>query len=256
MLRKKNGVRRNRAQRKILNCKHLDIEIRTAIAVIIDHLSHKSDYCLAWPSAQHIANKLGRCRRSAQWYIKIIKRLEIFTWQQLSPDDAVEYVRQKYGFRINLDRCNRQAPNLFEVNDDHSLWNSKGIPKDLDKEMGAIARAVKEQRNRKTTSRLSSNPNKLPHSQTKYDVVKIRQQILRHQSRCQNGDANFTTNGDANFTQVLELSFADSTNETPNAWPALPVISSPKDLPQADLCPIGSDTIDTPPAHHLARGPG
>jgi DNA-binding transcriptional ArsR family regulator len=158
-----NASRRNRAHRKIRTSRHLSSEIKITIAAILDLLSPKSDYCLAWPSAATLARRIGKSRRTVLWHLKAIKELGIFTVHRFSPQGATAFVQKKYGIEINLERCRCQAPNLFEVSVDHPLWDeSKTIPPEVENEWKQIVKQVKDSRNTKTTSRLSSDITRRP----------------------------------------------------------------------------------------------
>jgi hypothetical protein len=158
-----NAARRNNALRKIRAAQHIAPEIKLAVQAILDLLSPKSAYGIAWPSAATIAKRLNNSRRTGQWYVRIIKALGIFTCTQMSPDDARAYCQQKYGFQPKLDRCVTYAPILFEPKLDHPLWDSsRKLPDEVDREMGGIIQQIKAKRNAKTTSLYASNPNKWP----------------------------------------------------------------------------------------------
>jgi hypothetical protein len=194
---KENAARRNRALRKIRKAQHVDPEIKLAIEVILDLLSGQSGYNVAWPSAATIAKRLRRSRRSGQWYVKIIKALDIFRCFQLSPEQTHTYCEQHYGFRPKLNRCVTYAPNLFTVNPSHPLWNkSKTLPDDVDREMGEIIRTIKAKRNVKTTSRLASDPTNRPKQQagsnlkSAYCLETIRERLRKTLDAIQDDDAN------------------------------------------------------------------
>ncbi|MFO7907990.1 MAG: hypothetical protein R6U98_35440 [Pirellulaceae bacterium] len=141
------AARRNRALRKIRASHSLPPEIKLTTEALLDLLSAQSDYQLAWPSAARLARQTGKSRRTILWHIKTIEQLNIFHVRQFTPDEAVEYVYGKYRFAINLDRCRHQAPNLFEVNTDHPLWNkSRTIPQEMEREWEAIVRHVNSAR--------------------------------------------------------------------------------------------------------------
>jgi hypothetical protein len=129
-----NAARRNRALRKIRASRHLPPEIKLTIEAILDLLSSKSGYCLAWPSAATLAKRTGKSRRTILWHIKAIKQFSIFQVHQFMPDEATAYAQNKYGFTIKLDWCRHQAPNLFEVNSKHPLWDeSRTIPPEVER---------------------------------------------------------------------------------------------------------------------------
>lgn len=161
--RRTNATRRNNALRKIRVAQHIAPEVKLAVQAVLDLLSPKSAYSVAWPTAAAIARRLNNSRRTGQWYVRIIKALGIFTCTQLSPDDARTYCERKFGFQPKLDRCVTYAPILFEPNLDHPLWDSsRKLPDEVDRQMGEIIRQIKEKRNAKTTSLLASNPDKWP----------------------------------------------------------------------------------------------
>jgi hypothetical protein len=189
---RQNASRRNRALRKIRAAQNLDPEIKLAIQVILDLLSHKSEYNVAWPSAATIAKRLKNGRRTGQWYLRIIKALGIFTCTQLSPADARAYCKKEYGFQPNLDQCVTYAPILFEPNLDHPLWDSRTrLPAEVDAEMGEIIRQIKAKRNAKTTSRLASDPTKKPkHPHSRYCVKTIRDRFRKTHDTSRDDVAN------------------------------------------------------------------
>ncbi len=151
-----NATRRNRALRKIRDTRQLPPEIKLTIEVIFDLLSAKSDYCLAWPSAAALAKRTGKSRRTILWHLKAIKQFGIFQVYQFTPDEATTYAQNKYGFTIKLAWCRHQAPNLFEVNAEHPLWDeSRTIPSEVEREWGNIVGRINAVCNAKTTSRLS-----------------------------------------------------------------------------------------------------
>ncbi len=94
---RQNAARRNRALRKIRASRHLPPEIKLTIETILDLLSSKSGYCLAWPSAAALAKRTGKSRRTILWHLKAIKQFGIFNVHQFTPDQATAYARNKYG---------------------------------------------------------------------------------------------------------------------------------------------------------------
>jgi DNA-binding transcriptional ArsR family regulator len=151
-----NAARRNRALRKIRASRHLPPEIKLTVETILDLLSSKSDYCLAWPSAANLAQRTGKSRRTILWHLKAIKQLGIFQVHQFTPDEAKAYALNRYGLVIRLEQCRHQAPNLFEVNPEHLLWDeSRTIPSEVEREWKHIVERINATRNAKTTSRLS-----------------------------------------------------------------------------------------------------
>lgn len=161
-----NATRRNRALCKILGSRFLSSEIKLTLQVLLGLLSSKSDYCVAWPSAQLLAQRTGKSRRTIQWHLQVIRALAIFRCLRFTPDEAKAYCWNKYGISIRLDRCSYQAPTIFEVNPEHPIWNtSRALPADIDERWGEIVRRMKDHRNAKTTSRLSSDPAQWPGSQ-------------------------------------------------------------------------------------------
>jgi hypothetical protein len=176
---REGAARRNRAQRKIISSKYLTSEIKDAIQTIFILLNPKSDYMVAWPSSKTIASRMGRSRRSGLMYVRIIKALDIFRVQSLTPEKAVAYCERNFGIRPKLERCGGQAPNLFVVNESHPLWNSqRALPEDVDRKMGQIARQIKAKRNAKTTSRLASDPVHHP-KRHRYSLHKMRESLHR-----------------------------------------------------------------------------
>lgn len=158
-----NAARRNRALRKIRASRHLPPEIKLTIETILDLLSSKSDYCLAWPSAAALAKRTDKSRRTILWHIKAIKQFGIFQVHQFTPDEAKAYALNRYGLVIRLEQCRHQAPNLFEVNPNHSLWDaSRAIPWEVEREWGHIVERINTTRNAKTTSRLSCDRARWP----------------------------------------------------------------------------------------------
>jgi len=153
-----NASRRNRALRKIRACRQLPPEITLTLEAILDNLNSQSGYCLAWPSAAALAKQMGKSRRTILWHLKAIKQFGIFHVRQFAPEEAKVYATNKYGLNINLDRCRHQAPNLFEVNPDHPLWDaSQRVPREIEDEWSRIVKQMCESRNAKTTSRLSTH---------------------------------------------------------------------------------------------------
>ena len=167
-----NAARRNRALRKIRASRHLPPEIKLTIETILDLLSSKSGYCLAWPSAAALAKRTGKSRRTILWHLKAIKQFGIFQVHHFTPDEATAYARNRYCFVINLDQCRHQAPNLFEVNPEHPLWDeSRTIPSEVEREWGIIVERINSTRNAKTTSRLSSDPAGWPKVMRRYPAL-------------------------------------------------------------------------------------
>jgi hypothetical protein len=204
---KAGAARRNRALRKILNSQHLPIEIRQAITTIINLLNPKSNYAVAWPSAATIGKRMGKKRRTGQWYVRVIKGLGIFRCQQMPPEEAMAYCEARYGFAPKLDRCVKYGPNLFEPNLEHPLWDtSRELPGSIDKEMGRIARSILRRRNARTTSKLASDAQRRPGSEnrtsaihssqesevpaSRYCVEAIRQHLREAVARSSNDVAN------------------------------------------------------------------
>lgn len=162
---RENAARRNRALRKIRASNHLPSEIKATVQAILDLLASKTAYNLAWPSAATIAKRTGRSKRTTQWHLQVVRALRIFKCLRFTPDEAEKYCRDKYRATIRLDRCTAQAPTLFEVNPEHPLWDkSPTLLDDVDRQWGEIAERMKQRRNAKTTSRLSSDPARRPRS--------------------------------------------------------------------------------------------
>lgn len=286
-----NAARRNRAARKIRAARHIDPEIKLAIEVILDLLSQKSGYCIAWPSAATIAGRLQRGRRTGKWYLRTIRALGIFKCKELSPNDARVYCNQKYGFEPKFDRCIKNAPILFEPNLDHSLWDSSAkLSTEVDEKMGEIIRRIKAKRNAKTTSSLALTPIEkfrkrirktnceLRNDRTNTAILAEAEQerellngvandpILmeaederRDREELLNGVANDIIRGVANDTQVFGLSSAVANESFP------PSIECPKSLSQPSFyegkekgLPSGNPAcspckLNTPPTHHSAH---
>lgn len=154
---RQNAARRNRALRKIRSSRHVPPEIKLTIEAILDLLNRNTGYSLAWPSAATLAKLTGKSRRTILWHLKVIKKLGIFTVHSLSPDEAKAFARKKYGIEIKIERCRCRAPNLFEVNLEHPLWDeSRTIPPEVDEEWKVIVERVSEQRNARSTSRFTA----------------------------------------------------------------------------------------------------
>lgn len=150
--------RRNRALRKIRACRQFPPEIKLTLEAILDFLNAQSGYCLAWPSAATLAKQVGKSRRTILWHIKAVKQFGVFRVHQFTPREAKTYAKAKYGLTINLDRCRYQAPNLFEVNLNHPLWDtSRRVPAEVEEEWARIVKQTCTSRNAKTTSRLSAD---------------------------------------------------------------------------------------------------
>lgn len=278
---RENAARRNRALQKVRKSKHLTPEIKEAIQVVIDLLNSKSDYVVAWPSANTIALRMGRSRRSGLHYVKVIKALGIFRWKSLSPEDATKYCERNFGVRLKLERCGGQAPNLFSVNESHPLWNSqRELPKDVDHQMGEIARSIKAARNEKTTSRLSSDPDRRPRRR-RYSLHKMREALSRTLKRLRNDVANEDvlrleeaerwcredaandvandiTDGVANDTQVFRRSSSedDGAVTSQDARQEQPASAPLGDCLTKRVLPTGSPLLalvraDTPPARQF-----
>ena len=153
---RQNATRRNRALRKIRTSSHLPPEIKLTLETMLDRLSSKSDYNLAWPSAANLAKRIGKSRRTILWHLQAIKQFGIFKIYQFTPTEAKAYAQNTYGLIIELGWCRHQAPNLFEVNPEHPLWDeSRTIPSEVEREWGQIVERINSTRNAKTTSRLS-----------------------------------------------------------------------------------------------------
>ena len=141
------SARPYRPLRKIRASHCLPPEIKLTAQALLDLLSAQSDYQLAWPSAARLARQTGKSRRTILWHIKAIKQFNIFHVHRFMPQEAVEYVYGKYGFAIKLDRCRYQAPNLFQLNTDHPLWDtSRTIPQEIERDWEAIVRHVSSSR--------------------------------------------------------------------------------------------------------------
>jgi hypothetical protein len=121
---KENAARRNRALRKIRQCRKLPLEIKATIEVILDCLNPRTDYAIAWPSAATLAKRLNRSVRTIRWHLKAIKRTGIFEFFHLTPSQASEFVERDFGYKPRFDRCSCQAPTLYVVNEAHWLWDS------------------------------------------------------------------------------------------------------------------------------------
>ena len=279
---KENAARRNHVGRKLRSSKHIPLEIKGAIQVIIDFLNRESGYAVAWPSAKTIASRIGKSRRSGLHYVKIIKALGIFRWKSLSPEEATEYCERKFGIRLKLERCGGQAPNLFFVNEDHPLWNSqRKLPEDVDLAMGDIVRRINTARNTTTTSLLATDPSKHPKRGRKSlsimrqglrqtlellqddvaneDILRLEEADRWCREELLNDVANDTTDDVANDTQVFRRSSYEADEiVTPqevcheNAESTLSVIPSPKGAAVRQPC-SQSLRADTPPTRQSAR---
>ncbi len=279
---KEGAARRNHAGRKLRSSKHIPLEIQGAIQVVIDLLNPKSGYVVAWPSANTIASRMGRSRRSGLHYVKVIKALRIFYWESLSPEDATKYCERKFGVRPKLERCGGQAPNLFIVNEDHPLWNSlKKLPEDVDREMGEIVRCINAARNATTTSRLATDPSKHP-KRRRNSLSIMRQQLCKTIESLQddfanedilrmeeaerwcredllNDVANDITDNVANDTQVFKRSSCEADEVV---IPQEVHYQIPESEPLVILSPIGAAVrqpcsqalrADTPPTRQFLR---
>ncbi|MCK5604188.1 hypothetical protein KAR91_20035 [Candidatus Pacearchaeota archaeon] len=253
---KENSIRRSRAFQKIQKSNHVDREIVDAIQTILGLLNPKSGFNVAWPSAMAIAKALkNKSRRTGLRHVKIIKALGIFTIIQLPPIDAVAYCEREYGFRPSLDRCIKYGPNLFIVNPSHPLWNNERILSDnVDLSMGEIVRKIKKERNKKTTSRLASNPANRP-KETKNSDTKNPKIVTREmREKPQYSDTNDTIDSDTNVTQKVKLSFSVAKAPPKASLPAIAkpsVMLSPKGSPLGDPVHGCNRERYTPPTHHF-----
>jgi hypothetical protein len=158
-----NAIRRNRAACKIRASRHLSPEIKLTVEAILDLLNRDTGYSLAWPSAAALAKRTGKSRRTVLWHIKVVKELGIFKVHRFSPQGAKAFVQKKYGIEINLERCRCQAPNLFEVNIDHPLWDkSTTVPPEVDDNWRMIVQRINALRNAKSTGRLATTQERTP----------------------------------------------------------------------------------------------
>ncbi len=240
-----NAARRNRALRKIRAALHVDPEIKLAIEVILDLLSHKSGYCIAWPSAATIAKRLNNGRRTGQWYVRIIKALKIFTCTQLSPKKARAYCKQKYGFEPNLDRCVTYAPILFEPDLNHSLWDSsRKLPAEVDEEMGEIIREIKARRSQRRSrfclatirTRIRKTHNALRDDVANDAILTDVEEERWYRERMLDDVANDDNIGVANDDQVFRLS-SDEANEA--STPSVARLQKPEPVPSMIPSPKG-----------------
>ena len=152
---KSNAARRNRALRK-LRSSNLPQEISATLQALIDFLDHRSGYCLAWPSVATLAKKLQKSPRTIRFHLQSIKGMRIFQCREKwSPATAMAYVEKKYGYNINLNNVRGTAPVLYEVNEDHPLWDSsKTLPDATAQRILDAVAAMSEKRNRKSKSGL------------------------------------------------------------------------------------------------------
>jgi len=96
---RENAARRNRALRKIRQCRKLPPEIKATLEAILDCFNPRTDYAIAWPSAATLANRLNRSVRTIRWHLKAIKRTGIFEFLHLSPSQASEYIEETFRYK-------------------------------------------------------------------------------------------------------------------------------------------------------------
>jgi len=116
--------RKNRAIRKLIRVDNIDPIFKMLVISIVDKLNHKSGYRVAWPSVPTLAKIIGRSERTTLRYLKMIYASEFFIVHRLSPEQAVGFMKEKFGIDVALERCRKFSPNLYEINMKHCLWNS------------------------------------------------------------------------------------------------------------------------------------
>ena len=115
--------RKNRATRKLLRIDGLDSNVRLTALTIIDFLNYQSFYEVAWPSVNRLAKRLGISDRSVKRYLAQLRKLSIFEIHRLSPESASQFLRRRYGLDQQFTRCRKHAPNIYEINSSHPLWD-------------------------------------------------------------------------------------------------------------------------------------
>ncbi|MBM3204233.1 HTH domain-containing protein [Candidatus Woesearchaeota archaeon] len=186
---RENAARRNRALRKIRQCRKLPLEVKATIEAILDCLNPKTDYRIAWPSAANLAKRLNRSVRTIRWHLKAIKRTGIFEFLHLSPSQATEYIEKNFGYKPRFDRCSVQAPTIFLPNESHWLWDkSTKVPAERDQQLADVVQEVLSARNRhrdkKPVNAKSEHIGQqasvvLPENRSAYDLNAIRANLQR-----------------------------------------------------------------------------
>jgi hypothetical protein len=184
-----NGARRNRALRKIRQCKKVPLAIKATIEALIDHMTPRTGYDAAWPSVATIAGLIGMAPRTVRWYLRAIKRTRIFQCEYFKPEEARQFLSAKYGFEVRFDRCSYQAPTIYRVNPKHWLWDTstKITPKQA-AELSKIVKIELAERNR-SKSRTSKRThvvrigkrvtNATPVRRNSYDILAIRKGLKK-----------------------------------------------------------------------------
>jgi hypothetical protein len=186
---KENAARRNRALRKIRQCRKLPLEIKATIEVILDCLNPRTDYAIAFPSAAMLAGKLNCSVRTIRWHLKAIKRTGIFEFFHLTPSQASEFIERDFGYKPRFDRCSCQAPTLYLVNEAHWLWDSSTkVTAELDQRLADVVLEVFAARNRhrdkkpvtaKSEQVRQQAPVILSANRSSYDLTAIRANLKR-----------------------------------------------------------------------------
>ena len=208
---RENAARRNRALRKIRQCRKLSLEIKATVEAILDCLNPRTDYVIAWPSATTLAEKLNRSVRTIRWHLKAIKRTGIFECLHLTPSQASEFIERKFGYKPSLDRCSCQAPTLYLVNEDHWLWDSSTrVTAEMDQRLADVVREVLAARNRHKKRVVEDHdqvrqqaPRLISKSRSGYDLSAIRANLNR-----------FLTSAQGRGTTSRALQPGDVVNDT------------------------------------------
>ncbi|MDZ4847913.1 MAG: hypothetical protein SGI77_01340 [Pirellulaceae bacterium] len=132
--------RKNRALRKIIRLEDVDPIFKMLVVAIIDKLNAQSGYRVAWPSVPTLAKIIGRSARTTQRCLKKVYASEFFTVHRFSPERAVTFMKEKFDIDVNLGRCRKFGPNVYEINTEHALWNSgERFPKEVAEEIRKLA---------------------------------------------------------------------------------------------------------------------
>lgn len=115
--------RKNRAIRKLLRIDGLDSDVRLTALMIIDFLNAKSAYEVAWPSVSRLARRAGVSDRTMKRYLSQLRKLEIFEIRRLTPEAATHFLEQRYNLDVRFTRCRKHAPNIYEINSTHPVWD-------------------------------------------------------------------------------------------------------------------------------------
>ena len=98
---------------------------KITLLVILDFLSSKCDYEIAWPSITTIAEVSGLSARAVRRHVKALRELGLLTVIPCGRQAITRVLKQKYSYALGLTNAKHRL-NFYKICWKHSLWD--GIP--------------------------------------------------------------------------------------------------------------------------------